>query len=302
MSSRDIAVLLAEDERDVRKMLAAALVRADCRCDAAEDGEAAIRLLTQHTYDLLWLDHIMPKATGTHVLEVARQLGLQMPAVLCSAKATWNDRRLANDLGAVLCVQKPFYLDEVPLILEAAVGYIVTPAQRATRELRVLDRARRGTHDACVGVLLRLLVADIGLLPCATVAAQIRALANGTLPYPVDHTLRTLAALDDLPAQSTLTKLLTLIDEIGLDTVEALAKAAGMPEAEVRRTLHTAPGVDIRHWVRLRRVRWTLRFMREGMKVSSAGADAGFASEGQIARDFHEVLTLTPASCLRLPT
>lgn len=300
MSSREIAVLLAEDERDVREMLAAALVRAGCRCDAAEDGETAIRLLTQHAYDLLWLDHSMPRATGTHVLEVARQLGLQTPAVLCSAKATWDDRRHASDLGAVLNVPKPFYLDEVPLILEAAVGYTVTPVQRATRELRVLDRDRRGTHDACVGVLLRLLVADIDLLRCATIAAQIKALANGALPSPIEHTLRTLAALHDPAAPSTLTKLLTLIDELGVDTVDALARAAGTSETEARRALHTGPGVDIRHWVRLRRVRWTLRFMRQGMKVSSAGADAGFPGGGsQITRDFFATIGIPPVRCTR---
>ena len=81
MAPHSPTVLLAEDERLVNEPLARAIGRAGCACDVAEDGEVAIRLLTQRRYDLLWLDQCRAngEGPGRRVLELQRdRLWLQL--------------------------------------------------------------------------------------------------------------------------------------------------------------------------------------------------------------------------------
>ena len=293
-------VLVAEDEHSLIETLSRAIGRAGCVCDVAEDGEVAIRLLTQRRYDLLWLDQCMPKASGTAVLETARSLGLRTPAILCSGHATYGDQRRASDLGTVLYVPKPFSMEDVPDIVRAAIAADDSLVRRAIREVLALHPSATDSRDACLGILLRLMLTHIDLSRCAVIADAIRRIAAKEVS-PIEHARRTLASVADAPAPSRLTALLTLVDTLKMDDAGDLARAAGIPEPDVRRALHTAPGIDIRHWVRLSRVRWTLRFMRQGMKVYAAGDDAGFPGGGsQVTRDFVATISLHPHECAGL--
>ena len=223
--------------------------------------------------------------------------GVTAPAVLCSGLATIEDQWRAAEMGRVLYLPKPFEMKVVPQVLRAALGRGGTPVERLYQQVLALGPAHPAPHDACLGGLLTLLTEDLDLARCAVIADAVKALAARHAGEPVSHTRDVLERVMTDPPASPLTRLLTLIDTLNLDDVAKLAKAAGVSEGEVRHTLHTARHVDIRHWVRLRRVRWTLRYLRQGMKVASAGEDAGFEARGQVARDFGELLGVTPQQC-----
>lgn len=65
-------ILLVDDEASIRLTLSALLQRAGYETTSAENGEAAVALLEQHTFDLLLVDLKMPGMDGMQVVAAAR--------------------------------------------------------------------------------------------------------------------------------------------------------------------------------------------------------------------------------------
>lgn len=61
-------ILLAEDDPDVREMLAFALRHAGHVVTLAENGKEALRLCSANNYDLIITDILMPKGDGFKVI------------------------------------------------------------------------------------------------------------------------------------------------------------------------------------------------------------------------------------------
>ncbi len=61
--------LIVEDDLVTRESLTATLEAEGCTVDHAADGEVALRLLTRETYDVVLLDIVLPKMSGTEVME-----------------------------------------------------------------------------------------------------------------------------------------------------------------------------------------------------------------------------------------
>ena len=79
-------ILLAEDEKLVRRWTVDVLERAGYRVVAAGDGEEAIRLLGEHAgeIDLALVDVIMPKCSGREVFQAVRETRSDLPVLFTS--------------------------------------------------------------------------------------------------------------------------------------------------------------------------------------------------------------------------
>lgn len=64
-------ILVAEDERDLNRIIKKRLEKEDYSVDSCYDGEEAMDFLAVGEYDLVLLDIMMPKADG---LEVVRRM------------------------------------------------------------------------------------------------------------------------------------------------------------------------------------------------------------------------------------
>jgi DNA-binding response OmpR family regulator len=111
MTHRDTPlVLVADDEEDIRALVAFRLKRAGYEVITAADGEEALLLATSRLPDLAVLDMMMPKATG---LEVTRSMREQattkdIPVILLTARAQEADVSRGFEAGADDYVKKPF--------------------------------------------------------------------------------------------------------------------------------------------------------------------------------------------------
>jgi len=61
--------LIVEDDAVTRTALAALVGEAGLEVDIAPDGELAVGLLTRNAYDVVVLDLILPKISGTDIME-----------------------------------------------------------------------------------------------------------------------------------------------------------------------------------------------------------------------------------------
>ena len=106
-------ILLAEDEKDLNKIITARLKDEYYSVDSCFDGKEAEEYLTAVKYDAVILDIMMPKKTGFEVLQTIRENGNPLPILLLTARDSIDDRVLGLDLGADDYLVKPFALEEL---------------------------------------------------------------------------------------------------------------------------------------------------------------------------------------------
>jgi CheY-like chemotaxis protein len=66
------AALIVEDEAVTRKLLRELLLTSGLQVDEATDGEEAIKKLSEKKYGVILLDIVLPKLSGTHVMDFLR--------------------------------------------------------------------------------------------------------------------------------------------------------------------------------------------------------------------------------------
>jgi DNA-binding response OmpR family regulator len=111
--SAPIAILVAEDQADIRDLLALNLRNAGYEVTAVADGREALACQTEQARDLLILDLMMPGLDGLEVCKALRAKGSATPILMLTAKSTELDRVLGLELGADDYLTKPFSLAEL---------------------------------------------------------------------------------------------------------------------------------------------------------------------------------------------
>jgi DNA-binding response OmpR family regulator len=106
-------VLVAEDQADIRELIALNLRGAGYDVQAVPDGAAALASQAERASDLLVLDLMMPGLDGLEVCKALRARGRATPILMLTAKATELDRVLGLELGADDYLTKPFSMAEL---------------------------------------------------------------------------------------------------------------------------------------------------------------------------------------------
>ena len=133
VESARVLVLVADDEPPIRLLCQVNLAIAGMDVLQAADGEEAIELARASAPDLILLDLMMPRVDGWTVAEElgADERTREIPIVFLTARATMDDRRRAEELGALGYVLKPF-----------------DPVRLAPLVADVVERCARGEADA----------------------------------------------------------------------------------------------------------------------------------------------------------
>ena len=101
-------VLLAEDDRFLRRAAEASLRRHGLEVLTAADGEEALRIARAEPLDLILLDVMMPKLDGFEVLRALKQddATAHIPVLVLSNLGQERDVAQAKALGAVAFLVK----------------------------------------------------------------------------------------------------------------------------------------------------------------------------------------------------
>jgi len=108
-------ILIAEDERDIRELIAFTLEFGGFQVLSATNGEEAVELARQHRPDLIILDVRMPKMTGYEACRIlkSQEETRAIPVVFLSAKGQEAEIRQGMEAGADAYILKPFAPDEL---------------------------------------------------------------------------------------------------------------------------------------------------------------------------------------------
>ncbi len=115
-------ILVAEDDRNLRRVLCAMLEREGYHVLEAPDGAAAAEWLSQHRADALVTDIRMPKMDGLALFRHCRERHVRLPVILITAYGRIEDAVEAMRAGAFDYISKPFDEAEILRVVENAVA------------------------------------------------------------------------------------------------------------------------------------------------------------------------------------
>jgi DNA-binding response OmpR family regulator len=127
-------VLVVDDDRTVREVVASYLGAHGHDVVEAGDGEQALRLVQERPADLVVLDLMLPGLDG---LEVCRRLRARsdVPVIMLTALGAETDRVVGLELGADDYVGKPFSPRELALRVDSVLRRTGGPASDIPRLL-----------------------------------------------------------------------------------------------------------------------------------------------------------------------
>ena len=108
-------ILIAEDERDIRDLVAFTLRFAGHEVVAASNGEEAVQMAPQANPDLILMDVRMPRMTGYEACRAikANPSLKDIPVVFLSAKGQASEIQTGLEVGAEEYLLKPFAPDQL---------------------------------------------------------------------------------------------------------------------------------------------------------------------------------------------
>jgi two-component system alkaline phosphatase synthesis response regulator PhoP len=115
------SILVVEDDDAIATGLSLNLRLAGNEPQVARDGEEALEMLGDRTFDLVLLDLNLPRKNGLEVLAALRESDNLVPVIVLSARDGETDKVAALRLGADDYVTKPFALAELLARIDAVL-------------------------------------------------------------------------------------------------------------------------------------------------------------------------------------
>ncbi len=110
------AILVVDDDDQIRAMLSRLLSRSAFRVHVASNGRRALTVLDEEAIDLLITDIIMPVKEGIELITTVRAQRPSLPVIAISGGGRVDPGHyleLAKTLGANRVLGKPFDIDEL---------------------------------------------------------------------------------------------------------------------------------------------------------------------------------------------
>jgi DNA-binding response OmpR family regulator len=124
VSGRRPLILVADDDPDIRSLVALRLERSGYDVVAAGDGEQALATALERAPDVALLDVMMPKLDGYEVTQRLREheATRHLPIILLTARVQETDIARGVEAGADDYVKKPFSTNELRDRVQAVLG------------------------------------------------------------------------------------------------------------------------------------------------------------------------------------
>ena len=155
-------VLLAEDTKDLNKVLCAVLEHGGFTVDPVFDGVEVLEHIERDSYDCIVLDIMMPRKDGIEALKEIRERNILTPVLMLTAKSEIDDRVAGLDAGADDYLTKPFAMKELMARVRALTR---RKTEYSGKDLSFKDiRLHAGTFELACENSVRLSVKEFELM------------------------------------------------------------------------------------------------------------------------------------------
>jgi len=110
-------ILLVEDNIFNRKLAQNLFKSLGFEIDLAENGKEAVKMASEKSYDIIFMDMLMPEMDGLQAITEIRKLEIEVPVVAVTAVENPDTRSTAEALGVEDYLLKPATTDQIMEIL-----------------------------------------------------------------------------------------------------------------------------------------------------------------------------------------
>ena len=125
-------ILICDENDDERARLIEILTKSSYRCEGASDGTTALSLLTKGKYDVVLIDLWLSGLDGIGLLRASQSIDFEYkPSFILMSPLNKQSILLeASELGADLCIPKPFDFSTLTLHIESLLKSKNRPHER----------------------------------------------------------------------------------------------------------------------------------------------------------------------------
>jgi CheY-like chemotaxis protein len=123
---QSMLILAVDDEPIARRTISVALGKANLRCITMEDSKAALAMLRENSFDLIFLDAEMPELNGFQLCTELRKLPTNKttPVIFVTSLTKFEVRAQSSLAGGNDLIAKPFLMMELAV---KALTYLLRP-------------------------------------------------------------------------------------------------------------------------------------------------------------------------------
>lgn len=130
-------ILIVDDEKLIREVIKEYCENENYEVDEASNGEEALNLIQNNSYDLLILDIMMPKLDGFSLCKKINDKDI--PIIILSARTDEFDKLMGFDLGIDDYITKPFSPKELIARIKAVLKRKKISSQKFVYETLEVD-------------------------------------------------------------------------------------------------------------------------------------------------------------------
>lgn len=123
-------ILVADDDKNTRKLIGAVLEAEGYTVSMAADGQEALDILDRQHIDLVVLDIMMPRMDGYEFTRTLREAQSNLPILMVSAKQLPEERRQGFIVGTDDYITKPIDVEEMLLRIKALLRRAMIATER----------------------------------------------------------------------------------------------------------------------------------------------------------------------------
>ncbi len=130
-------ILIIDDDASTLATLARAFRLAGHEATVCDNAARALELATNHSFDLILSDVVMPRRDGLALLEDLKAIGVSSPVVMMSGQAHIEMAVKATRLGAIDFLEKPLTTEKLLLTVQNAMKLSRLEAENSDLRRRV---------------------------------------------------------------------------------------------------------------------------------------------------------------------
>jgi DNA-binding response OmpR family regulator len=139
-----LKILVVDDDKNIRKLIEAHLVRAGFEVILAQNGQEALNIMDNRHFDMVVADIMMPYIDGYELVSDIRHIDDKIPILMITAKDAFEDKKRAFGVGADDYITKPIDFDEMLLRISALL-----------RRAKISSEQKIDLGDFCINAELR---------------------------------------------------------------------------------------------------------------------------------------------------
>lgn len=139
MEQKKTSLLVVDDDRAVRKLLERIAIRAGFDVTPAKDGQHAIELLAERTFEIVIVDLMMPRVSGYDLVQKISTMSPR-PTVIVATALTNGDVAKLDDSMVRRVIRKPFDVNAVAKTLVEVAAEIAAgrPVEKPPAPVKVV--------------------------------------------------------------------------------------------------------------------------------------------------------------------